>query len=96
MKSRYRPAFNARVYGPAEHRADIYWQKRLKRGGERKITKAAGGGWGDAGVSVCAGQERADEFGENVFDQCAQGQGKPPVGRYKTEITVEVKRMDRI
>jgi hypothetical protein len=32
MKPHYRPAFNARVYGPAEHRADIYWQKRLKRG----------------------------------------------------------------
>lgn len=28
MKSHYRPAFNARVYGPAEHRADIYWRNR--------------------------------------------------------------------
>jgi len=32
MKFHCRPAFNARVYGPAEHRADIYWKKRLKRG----------------------------------------------------------------
>lgn len=31
MKPHYHPAFNARVYGPAEHRADIYWQKRKEK-----------------------------------------------------------------
>jgi hypothetical protein len=45
MKSRYRPAFNARVYGPAERRADIYWKKRLSSGqrtnqkGSRTVSK---------------------------------------------------------
>ena len=45
MHDRFRPAFNAAVYGPAEARAQKYWDKRLKRGGEpcgeRKVSKVA-------------------------------------------------------
>ena len=31
MRGRYHPAFNVSVYGPAEARAERYWDKRLQR-----------------------------------------------------------------
>ena len=46
MKYHYRPAFNARVYGPAEARADRYWENRLRGGGrcgKRKVSEVRDG-----------------------------------------------------